>query len=139
MAAKLLGLGTVTKVDEDGNTTGHTTVTLTVELTPPERSRALIDASTLGDSLATYAAGIEEHSSYTFTQYWEPGDTQHESLDTLFVSRNAVQWQIVYTSTPAKTDTFTGFISSLAPQAITINGLVTRVVTIQRTGAITRA
>lgn len=138
MAAKLLGLGTVAKVDENDDGTSHTVVTLVTELTPPARSRELIDATTLSDTLATYSPGIEQHSEYVFTQYWEPGDSQHESIDTLFGSKAIVEWQVVYTNGTPKTDEFEGFVSALTPAAITINGIVSRSVTIQRTSAVTR-
>ena len=137
MANKLLGLGTVIKVDENGDGDAHTTVTLVVNATPPARERELIDGTALADSLATYEAGIEMHSEFTFTQFWEPGDTQHESIDTLFGNKNVVQWQILYTSTPAKTHTFTGFVSRLAPNTIEVNGLLMREATVQRKSAIT--
>jgi hypothetical protein len=139
MANKLLGLGTVLKVDENDDATGHTTVTLVMNITPPARERELIDGTSLSDTLATYEAGIEQHSEFTFTQFWEPGDSQHESIDTLFGSKTAVEWQIVYTNGTPETDEFEGFVSRLGPQTIEVNNLVMREVTVQRKTAIARS
>lgn len=138
MANKLLGLGTLVKVDENDDASGHTTCTLVMNATPPARERELIDGTSLSDTLATYEAGIETHSEFTFTQFWEPGDTQHESIDTLFGAKTVVEWQIVYTNGTPVTDEFEGFVSRMAPQSIETNSLVTREVTIQRKSATTR-
>jgi hypothetical protein len=138
MATKYIGLGTVFKVDENDDGNSHTTITLVVTGTPPGRTRELVDGTSLSDTLSTYEAGIEQHSQMVFTQFWEPGDTQHESLDTLFGSKAVVEWQIVYTTGTPKTDEFEGFVSGLEPQAIVHNGIYQRQVTIQRKSATTR-
>lgn len=138
MAVKYIGLGTVFKVDENDDGATHTTITVVISGTPPPRTRELIDGTELSATLATYEAGIEQHSAYTFTQFWEPGDSQHESIDTLFGSKAVVEWQIVYTTAVAKTDEFEGFVSGLEPQPIVHNGIYQRQVTIQRKSAITR-
>lgn len=138
MASKLLGLGTVVKVDENDDGSSHTTCTLVMNVTPPARERELIDGTTLSDTLATYEIGIEQHSEFVFTQVWEPGDTQHESIDTLFGSKAVVEWQIVYTNGTPKTDEFEGVVSRIGPQTIETNNLVMREVTVQRKGVITR-
>lgn len=132
MAKKLLGLGTVVKATD-------TAVTLLTNITPPPRSRALIDGTALEDDLATNELGIEEHSEFTFTQFWEPGDTQHETIDADFDSKATKTYKIEYTNSPQVTDSFSGKVSRIAPQPIEINGLVQREVTIQRLTAITRA
>ena len=144
MASKLLGLGTVVGVDENDGGSGFTTCTLLLNCTPPSRKRERIDGTSLSDTLATYEGGIEQHSEFTFTQFWEPEDTQHVSIDTLFASGSLpagkVLWNITYTSAaPGTVDQFEGWVSDLEPQTITVNGLVQRNVTIQRTSAITRS
>lgn len=137
MATAMLGLGTVVKVDENDDGNSHTVVTLVVSATPPGREYELVDQSTLADTLATYLPGMEMHSEFTFTQYWEPEDTQHASIDTLFEAKTVVEWQIVYSNT-STTDEFEGFVSKLSPQTIEKNNIVSREVTVQRRSAITR-
>jgi hypothetical protein len=136
MASKYLGLGTTFKVDEDDSGTVHTTITLCVDGTPPARKRVRIDATGLTDTLSTYKMGMEDFSEFSFTQYWDPIDTQHASLDTLFGAKTVVEWQIVYTS--GETDEFEGFVSALEPQPVVKDQLLTRKVTVQRKTATTR-
>jgi hypothetical protein len=143
MASKLLGLGTVVGVDENDGGSVFTTITLITDFTPPGRKRARIDGTTLTDTLSTYEGGIEEHSEFSFRQFWEPEDTQHASIDTLFglgsATAGKVLWNITYTSAaPGTIDSFEGWVSDLEPQTIVKDGIVSRVVTVQRTGAITR-
>jgi hypothetical protein len=132
MATKLLGLGTV-------QTVNAATLTLVIDGTPPSRKRVLIDGSTLSETLATYEAGIEDFSEYMFTQFWEPGDAAHEAIDTLFGSKAEVAITIQYTDTGTTTETFNGIVSDIEPATITKDTLLTRKVTIQRTGASARA
>jgi hypothetical protein len=131
MAVKNLGLGTVI-------TCNAVEITLIVDATPPAKKRALIDGSVLADTLATYEPGIEEHSEYIFTHLWEPGDTVHEGLDTLFGSKATIAFTIAYADTGVTTETFNGKVSDLEPQPITKDGLLSRKVTVQRVGAIGR-
>lgn len=137
MASRYIGLGTVFNVDEDDSGSTFTAITLVITGTPPPRTRELIDGTALSDTLATYEAGIEQHSQYVFTQFWEPEDTVHASLDTLFGAKTQVIFTINYT-TGNTTDSFEGFVSGLEPQPIVHNGIYQRQVTIQRKTAITR-
>lgn len=136
MAGKHLGNGTVLKVDEDANGTGHTTITLVVDCTPPKRSRVRIDGTVLSDTLSTYELGMEDFSEFSFNHLWDPLDTQHVSFDTLFGSKAVVEYQIVYTST--EIDKFTGYVSELAPSPVVKDGLLSRKVSVQRKSANTR-
>lgn len=132
MAAKNLGLGTVITVNS-------VTLTLAIDATPATKKRALIDGSTLSDTLATYEAGIEEHSEMMFTHFWDPGDTMHEGVETLFNNKTEVAIVISYTDSGTTDETFNGIVSDLEPQTIQKDNLLMRKVTIQRTGSISRA
>lgn len=136
MASKYLGLGTLFKVDEDDSGSVFTTITLAIDGTPPARKRVRIDATALSDTLSTYKMGMEDHSEFSFTQYWDPLDTQHVSLDTLFAAKTQVIWTITYTS--GEVDSFEGFVSELSPQTLQKDNLLTRKVTVQRKTSITR-
>lgn len=138
MADRQIGYGTLVKVDENDDGSSHTTCTLVMSTTPPGRSRANVDVTAIDDALMTYAPGQEEHSEFVFTQMWDPGDTQHEAIDTLFGAKTVVEWQVVYCGSGVATDEFEGYVSALEPAAITANEKMTRQVTIQRKGAITR-
>lgn len=130
MASKYLGLGTLFKVDEDDSGATFTTITLCLDGTPPGRKRVRIDASTLTDTLSTYKMGMEDFSEFSFNQLWDPLDTQHVSLDTLFAAKTQVIFTITYTST--EVDTFQGFVSELSPATVAKDGLLQRKVVVQR-------
>lgn len=136
MASKYLGLGTIFKVDEDDSGSTFTTITLCVDGTPPARKRVRIDGTTLDATLSTYELGMEDFSEFTFTQLWDPIDTQHASIDTLFGSKAVVIWTITYTST--EVDSFEGYVSALEPSPLTKDSLNARKVTVQRKSANTR-
>lgn len=138
MATKQVGLGTLVKVDENDDGSGHTTMTIVMDATPPARSRVLVDQTALDDTLQTYAPGIESFSEFKFNQYWHPGDTVHQHVDTLFGAKTIVEWQVVYPFATPVTDEFEGFVSAMTPGTIQHNGIISREVTVQRTGAITR-
>ena len=104
--------------------------------TPPARKRVRIDATSLSDTLSTYKMGMEDHSEFSFTQFWDPLDTLHAAIDTLFANKTQVIWTITYTS--SEVDSFEGFVSALEPTTITKDGLLQRKVTVQRKTATTR-
>lgn len=138
MATKQVGLGTLVKVDENDDGNSHTTMTVVMDATPPARTRTRVDQTALSDTLATYAPGIEEHSEFKFRQFWHPGDTVHQHIDTLFGNSTIVEWQIVYPFGTPVTDEFEGWVSDMTPATITKDEIISREVTVQRTSAITR-
>lgn len=132
--ARTLGLGSVVKVDDDDSGSGFTSVTLSVSAKPIGRERALIDGTTLGDTLATYSYGIEMHSEMTVTVYSEPNDTQHAMVRTLFGAKTQVLWNITYSS--ADVEQFDGVVSKIEPAEVQIDGLIGETWTIQRMAAV---
>jgi len=136
--AKQLALGSLVKVDHDADTV-YTTVGLTRTITPPGRSRVNVDGTVLADTLKTNEPGVEDFSEFSFMQLWHPNDTNHELIDTLFGAKTKVNWQVLYGATPVSTDQFAGYVSQLGNEALEIDGVISRVVTVQRTGAITRS
>lgn len=132
--ARYLGLGTALGVDDDDSGTVFTAITLPINGTPPARERELVDATALADTLATYEAGIETHSQYSYTHYYEPNETNGNLITTLFANKTKVLWNITYASTDI--EAFEGFVSNVAPAQFVTNELLKREVTIQRTGAI---
>lgn len=132
--ARFLGLGTLLGVDDDDSGTVFTTITLAINATPPMRKRVLVEATALADTLATYEAGIEDHSEYTFDHYYEANETNGNLMTTLFANKTKVLWNITFTSTDI--EAFEGFVSGVEPQQIVTDQLYSRRITIQRTGAI---
>lgn len=139
MATKRIGLGSAVQLEvtEDN----YVTQGLTRSITPPPRTRQGVDGTVLGDTLATELAGIEEQSLVTFEQLWDPDDDEsggHEEVDDLFDSKAVASWRIVYDSAGV-TDTFDAQVWAIEPGELTVGDPITRTVTLQRVGAITRA
>jgi hypothetical protein len=135
--ARVLGLGTLTKVDDDDSGATYTTLALDVDVTPPPRRRVRVDNTALDDTLSTDAAGIEDKSDYEFSHFYDPGATNDNIVVTLFGSKTAVLWQITYAD--AGTETFEGIVMEIIPQPIKHNENLMRKVVVHRTGAITFA
>lgn len=136
---RYLGLGTILAVereDSEASDGNGNRITLVVSGTPPARERELIDQTVLADELATNLLGIEMHSELSFTQYWVPGDEDHEYIDEIFDGKDIVEWEIRYTN--GVVDTFDGAVSRIAPETIERGNTYTREVVVQRMSAITR-
>lgn len=136
-AERNLALGSLVKVDATGGGS-FSLVGLTRQVTPPPRERERIDGTVLSDELQVDLLGQEAKSDFTFTQLWHPGDTDHEKIDTLFDSKDEVDWQIIYPPSVNITDTFAGRVAAIAPEALEASGVISRQVTVHRTGAIAR-
>lgn len=135
--ARVLGLGTLNKVDDDDSGSTYTTLSLMVNITPPPRRRVRVPGVALEDTLATDEAGIEDVSDYEFTHYYDPGATNDVIVTTLFAAKTKVLWQITYAD--SGTETFEGLVMEVQPMPISHNEHLMRRVVVHRTGAITFA
>lgn len=137
MAVKHITLGSILKTDHDQDATFEN-MTLVNQITPPPRSREETEGRDLADTLTVPLQGIEAVSRMEFEQFWEPGDTEHEKLDTLFDSKAEADFQLVTAHDTPVTDEFSGQVTALTPAEWTVQGAYMRRVTITRTTAITR-
>lgn len=137
MAEKTIALGTIVKCDSDDDDTFEVVGQIR-SATPPGRTRERVAEDDLSDTLRTEAMGIEQASDFEFMQLWEPGDTEHEKMDTLFGSKDIVSWQCIYPVSTPVTDEFTGQVAALEPEQLVANNLIGRKVTVHRKSAITR-
>lgn len=137
MASKQIALGTILKTDHNTDATFES-MTLVDQITPPARTREEIEGKALGDTLDVPLLGIEAPSRLEFTQYWHPGDSEHEKLDTLFGSKAEFDLQVVTPHSTPVTDEFSGQVVSLSPEQLTPSGAYKRQVVVLRTTAITR-
>jgi len=135
--ARVLGLGTLVKVDDDDSGSGYTTLALNVDVTPPPRRRVRVDDTALDSTLATDSAGIEDKSDFEFTHFYDPGATNDTIAVTLFGAKTQALWQITYAD--SGTETFEGIIMALEPQPIKHNEHLMRKVTVHRVTASTFA
>lgn len=135
--ARVLGLGTLNKVDDDDSGGVYTTLSLMTNILPPPRRRVRVDNTALEDTLATDAAGIEDKSDYEFEHYYDPGATNDTIVATLFAAKTAVLWQVTYAD--AGTETFEGIVMAIEPLPVVHNENLRRKVVVHRTGSITFA
>ena len=108
-------------------------------LQPPMFTREAVEATTTDSTLDEFiAASIPNWGMLRFTQCWEPGDTSHQELDTAAAAATVMNCKIVYDLATDKTDTFSGFITEMGPEAAGPKDLITRTVVIQLTTVVTR-
>jgi hypothetical protein len=129
-AVKQIAHGTVLNV-------ASSPLTLVISVTPPGRTRQEVDALALSDTLEVPLLGVEAKSEVVANQFWHPGDTNHEALDTAFDSKADLTLQIVSAHAVPVTQEFTAKVSKLEPEELTSNGTYRRKCTFLRQGDIT--
>lgn len=130
-AVKHVAHGTVLNV-------GGSALELIVSVTHPGRVRQEVDGLCLADDFEVPLLGIEQKSEVPCTQFWDPGDTNHNQLDVAFDAKTELTLQIVTSHTVPVTDEFTAQVSKLEPEEFTPAGAYKRKVTFLRTSDITR-
>lgn len=136
---KVLGYGTVVKVDDDDSGSTFTTIGGSKEITPPAKEWFEVDGTTLDDAFEVMDAGIQKSGQFTFTQIWIVKSTNHEIIDTLFAAKTKVLWQVVYPQGTPVTDQFEGWVQKVAPAVKGNNEYWTREITVRQTTAIARS
>ena len=140
MADKLIGYGTIVKI-------GSTAVGEIRSVTPPPRAYERIAVDDLDSEIRVEMQGIEDVSEWSFTELWDPPDTNHTLIDTDFDNRANSSWSIVYPGvnpgdgdgrTATQTWTFNARVVNIEPAELTNADVVTRTVTLTRTGDITK-
>lgn len=116
---------------------GTTTITMVGQIDPPPRKRQLVDGVDLTDTFDVPLLGIEERSEFSLTQYWHPGETEDEALDTLFCSKAEVTVKIVTPHATPKNLSVPAKVIGLGPESLQPNGTYKRKVDWLRTGTIT--
>jgi len=136
-ATKQAAHGTLFKIDPDGNSS-FDTLTLTTDVTPPPRVREEIEGRELADDFEVPILGIEMASKFDVVQFWHPGDTNHELIDTAFDAKTDFAAQIVTSHNTPVTDEFNVKVVGLTPETLTPGGTYKRTVSFLRTSDITR-
>jgi hypothetical protein len=142
MANARLGLGTLVKYDHDDDAS-YTTIGEISAVDPPPREYEAVDATDLADVLQVSLQGIEQSSTWEFTQIYTDGDTVHEYIDSAFGSKHNYSWQIIFAADSgggaARTWQFTSRIMAIGHETVDASSVCSRVITLQRTSAITRS
>lgn len=141
MADKQLGCGTILKLDHD-NDNAYDAMTLVEDITLPPEIPSRAEAVELTDKIIVPVLGPDETSEFEFNQYWHPGDTEHEKLDTHLntpATRNTPMGvQVVTPHATPVTIEFQALVAGLTKPTITNRGYYKRTVTMIRTTPITR-
>ena len=139
MADKLIGYGAIVKLD----TVAQGEIR---SVTPPPRAYPRVALDDLSSTLMTEGQGIEEVSEWSWVQLWDPSDTNHLLIDTEFDNRSEGAYQIVFPQvndgagglTATQTWAFNARVVNLEAAELTNADVVTRTVTLSRTGDITK-
>ena len=142
MASARRGLGTLVKYDHD-NDASFTTIGEITSIDPPPREYESVDATDLADTLSVALQGLEQNSICTFNQIYTDGDTVHEYIDSAFDSKHNYSWQLVFVADSgggaSRTWQFTGRVMGIDHDTVDASSVCSRVITVQRTSAITRS
>lgn len=114
--ARVLGLGTVLKMDDDDSGSTYTSIVQLITATRPSRVRERVEKTALEDTLAADDMGIELAGDVVFEIYSDPGSTQETTFGTLFAAKTQILWQFLYAD--SGTETFEAIIAALEPQPI---------------------
>jgi hypothetical protein len=136
MANEAIGLGAIVKVDDDKDTT-FTTVGCIPEFTPPGNEREEVEMTCLEDTLEDWQAGIDKADEFEFMQIWDPLDTNHKIIDTLYAAKTSVPWQCILPFGTPVTGAFEGYVSKIKPEKVEKNQPIRRTVTVRRKTGIT--
>lgn len=135
---KVLGYGSIVKVDEDDSGSVFTTLTGTTAITPPDDEWNKVDGSTLDDAREVLGPGTGKATDFEFMQVWRVKSTNHEIIDTLYTSKADVLWQVLYPQETVVTDQFSGWVSKVSKAVKGPNEYWTRTITVTTTSATTR-
>lgn len=135
--ARVIGLGTIPKVDDDDSGSVFSTVSQVLTVQRPSRVRERVENTALEDVLATEAAGIEIAGDSWVEIYSDPGSANDVLYTALFASKNQVLHQYLYAD--AGTETFEAIVMGYEPMPIVRNELQKARVTFARQSASTFA
>lgn len=139
-------VGDLTTVAYQAMTTSCTTSSTTYvsigclkAATPPPEERETTDASCLGQTDPILQVGAKQPVEFEFTAAWDPGDTEHTNLQTIFDNKCNANWRLQNSDFTSSTGTFTGRIIALSPQPINRGDIVTRQIRVAMSSTITWA
>lgn len=102
----------------------------------PNGSASIIDATDLSSTAKEKRMGLQDHGQLQFTVNFLPSDTNHALLMTAKSDRQARNFKLIFTDTPATTWSFAAFVTSVAISG-GVDGIVEGNVTLEITGDIT--
>lgn len=132
-----IGHGTQFQVRESGSPTTWTTIAEVFDLTPPNETTDVIEATSFGspNGMKEFILGLTDPGECSFEMNFQPGSTSEGKLLTIKAARLPHGFRIVFPN--AATWTFDGLLTGYEP-AVPSDGKMTASVTIKVTGAVLR-
>lgn len=129
--ARHIGHTTTLSVDILGGTS-WTAIGQILSITPPTMSREDIDATTLDDTFQyKLPTDPEDVGELSFELAWDVNATNPTIIETALSGRNIVAtWKITYPSSANKTQIFTAWVKSFAPQQMSGKDIIKAQVTL---------
>lgn len=116
-----LGYGTLLQAGNstDGASTSYTTIAEVRDISLPQRSLELLDAThqESPDGYQEYVPGLKDGGEVSFEVNWLPDATTQANLVTDFENRTRRDFKIIESNTAASYWTFTAYVSKIAPEA----------------------
>ena len=136
---KYVGATAVLSVDPAGGASFSQVLGVIVNKLPAQRKEN-VDVTAIDDTTGDSRQGIEEPGEFSFDIFWDPDDTVHGSLQTLYGSGDSAAWKLVLTDgSSTLTITWSGHLVELDRQPVNkSSGLVARIRGFKR-GALTEA
>ena len=138
MAQKMAAYGAIVKY-------GSTAVGEVRSVTPPSNVRERVESDDLSSTIKTSLPGVYAEDEIEFVQLYEPGDADHEAINTLQANQTTSAWALVYppkpdgdgTTTAPQTKTFNAIVMDITEAEMDNSSIISRTVTLARQGAIT--
>ena len=138
MAQKMAAFGAIVKY-------GSTAVGEVRSVTPPNNVRERVESDDLSSTIKTSLPGVYAEDEIEFVQLYEPGDADHEAINTLQANQTTSAWALVYPPTPdgdgpptaTHTKTFNAIVMDITEAELDNSSIISRTVTLGRQGAIT--
>jgi len=105
----------------------------------PGGSASIIDVTDLSSTGKEKRMGLADEGQLTFTMNYLPDNTQHDALRTARSTREATNFEIVFTDdSPTTTWAFSGFVTGFSISG-SVDNVIEANVTIEITGQITES
>lgn len=135
--ATLASIGNGAQFQIESNTPGtYTAIAEVFDITPPNETTDVIDASHLGSPDREFIMGLTDPGETSFEMNFVPGSASETALLAAKASRTAKKFRIVFPN--LYTWSFNGLVTGYEP-AVPNDDKMTATVTIKVTGSVTRA
>lgn len=133
MPERGVGFGGIVELDHDSDAT-YEAQTQVIDIDPPSLSAEDVDVTTIDDNVEQTVQSKQINAGeLSFTQLYDPNDTEQAKLDTLLSSGAAVPWRISYPFATPDVQGFTGYVKGLEIGTLAVANAITRKCTVKLT------